>query len=116
MSVHIGLELSSRATRSALHMALQLCSRSVHLCGVDGLLRTIPKDIAPMHADSHFLHLGGNQSSVCKECSAAVVARNAGVTVVSSTFEQPYRAPGSRYIHAQAGALLRFNAARCCVV
>jgi hypothetical protein len=116
MSAHIGFELNSRVTRSALHVALQVHSRQVHLCGVNGILRTIPKGTARMHADSHFLHLGGNQSSVCKECSAAVVARNAGVTIVSSTFEQPYRAPGSRYIHAQAGALLRFNSARCCVV
>jgi hypothetical protein len=69
-----------------------------------------------MHADSHFLHLGGDQSSDCIECSAAVVAQNASVTVVSSTFEQPYKATGSRYIHVQEGGLLSFNAARCYVV
>jgi hypothetical protein len=76
---------------------------------------TISQGTACIHADSHFLHLGGDQHSDCTECSAAVVAHNASVTVVSSRFESPYYAPGSRYIHVQAGALLSFTAASCCM-
>lgn len=56
-----------------------------------------------MHADSHFLHLGGAQDSDCPECSAAVVSQMSTVTIMSSKFEKPYLAQGSRYIRVLGG-------------
>ena len=59
-----------------------------------------------MHADSHFLHLGGSQRSNCNNCIASVIAQNAAISIKNSLFEQMYSAQGSRFILVESGAPL----------